>query len=970
MLLRDTMSSISKILTPYTSELETIVKRINAHLTKQLGYPDITSDNFRCEGFIEKRTGKKGRFDGLYFDGGKTVLLLEAKKYGKGIKNSDVQQLLDYAGSPNFKPFFPPLLLASDGDVYQWFQLSEIQNEQPVYKEISEIKWSQARSLAVAPIHTPLVSAKQLINIFKKIRRDLNADLARDAFDPSTGKWTLENLTQRERKGIEDILEIRELYQGETFDNKSDQIKAAVASVALSFTMKICFLKVLIDMEGRQLDDSLLEEMAQLSGKYGKLFKTPPYDMLKPSQQCVTDIESLLQRFDSKNALLYDTELKNPIGQLYEALIDELQVETLGAVFTPDDVVEFMCDLAEKRLDGLTNKKIFEPACGSGHFVREIYRRYVDEIKAASPKITVEAILNAHKSALTNIRAVDIDAFSCQATLFAIFLEQIQEQGIVFDQLFEEKGKWMADSMVICGDSLQKQSCIEADFIPDMIVGNPPYGVDVVSSSIVNHYKLGAKDSYGYFIANAIERLSINGRVLFIVNGSMMTLKTHEALRKKVLAATNIIEIIQMHRHTFPGRDVSLSPIILHLQKNKEIVEDEELEQTEEPENVYRYHDMWSVHPKHNRDVMLDCFSNVIDMGQSSRIKAKELGQYEVSQSLVGQAKLSPLVGGSPTLFLLCRGTELENHITRSRVRFHGIKDPIECLEIAMPQGNVRTVELEQIADVKVGLQTGDNRGYIFKRSDIQGGPIKGGYLNVNKELISPASTYTNLSEKKRKALIDKGIAVVDYKRDKYFIPYDKGGENDSDTQEISNFWSAPQYWINWSARAVKSMKNSDEARFQNSQYYFKKGITFSISGQYSPTFRLSHGGVFDVKGSCLFPKNDKYTHYLLGILCSNLIRYFSKVFIYNSIDMQVGAVKRIPIAVPTEAELEDISNVTLEIIENIKKDNIKKIIELKESLEIKIHAIYKLDQGLSDEINDWFNRRYHILAARKLVNE
>lgn len=43
---------------------------------------------------------------------------------------------------------------------------------------------------------------------------------------------------------------------------------------------------------------------------------------------------------------------------------------------------------------------------------------------------------------------------------------------------------------------------------PDLIIGNPPYGVKVVKAAGYDAiYDLQSKDSYGYFIANALARL-------------------------------------------------------------------------------------------------------------------------------------------------------------------------------------------------------------------------------------------------------------------------------------------------------------------------------------------------------------------------------------------------------------------------------------------------------------------------------
>lgn len=48
-------------------------------------------------------------------------------------------------------------------------------------------------------------------------------------------------------------------------------------------------------------------------------------------------------------------------------------------------------------------------------------------------------------------------------------------------------------------------------------------------------------------------------------------------------------------------------------------------------------------------------------------------------------------------------------------------------------------------------------------------------------------------------------------------------------------------------------MQGLKSARFQNQKYYFKKGVSYSMTDIYSPTFRLSYGGVMDQKSPVPF---------------------------------------------------------------------------------------------------------------------
>ena len=119
-------------------------------------------------------------------------------------------------------------------------------------------------------------------------------------------------------------------------------------------------------------------------------------------------------------------------------------------------------------------------------------------------------------------------------------------------------------------------------------------------------------------------------------------------------------------------------------------------------------------------------------------------------------------------------------------------------------------------------------------------------------------------------------------------MPYDKGGESDSDEGWMPNYWVPTNYFIDWSEWAVRRMKtltteerNREQgkrggknrlcSRFQNSDTYFMSGITFSSRGIYSPSFRLNCGACYDKESSCIFPKTDSVL--LLSVLASRMVK-------------------------------------------------------------------------------------------------
>ncbi len=91
----------------------------------------------------------------------------------------------------------------------------------------------------------------------------------------------------------------------------------------------------------------------------------------------------------------------------------------------------------------------------------------------------------------------------------------------------------------------------------DRIIANPPYGAYQTlekRAELKNEYPdLYAKETYGIFLAKAIEMLLPKGRLVFIVPDTFLTLHMHQGLRKKLLLECKIESITLFPSHFFPS---------------------------------------------------------------------------------------------------------------------------------------------------------------------------------------------------------------------------------------------------------------------------------------------------------------------------------------------------------------------------------------------------------------------------------
>jgi len=161
---------------------------------------------------------------------------------------------------------------------------------------------------------------------------------------------------------------------------------------------------------------------------------------------------------------------------------------------------------------------------------------------------------------------------------------------------------------------------------------------------------------------------------------------------------------------------------------------------------------------------------------------------------------------------------------------------------------------LESYGDVRQGIATGNNKKFLRY------------FWEIRKEDIS-----------------------FNHKQDcKKWVPYTKGGPY--------NKWFGNLWWViafdKENYNILKNMGNN----LPNRKYYFKKGITYTMTTSKGATFRyLPENFLFDCKGSSIFFNDDKYIFRFLGLLNSSFFSYLEK-FIAGSVDLEVGDLKKLPV--------------------------------------------------------------------------
>lgn len=205
---------------------------------------------------------------------------------------------------------------------------------------------------------------------------------------------------------------------------------------------------------------------------------------------------------------------------------------------------------------------------------------------------------------------------------------------------------------------------------------------------------------------------------------------------------------------------------------------------------------------------------------------------------------------------------------------------------------NSTKTQLCDIADCVTGIYCGDNMRYLKVAPETKRAK---GY-----ELIE-ANEISNY----------KGLSGID-STDRKYIPLVKGN---AETRYLraTNSW-----YIDWSKDAIHDYNTMKKARFQNSQFYFKKGIALPMVKSSKISATLIDEKVFDQSVVGVFPHEFSHLYFLLGLLNSDIIKTIIHT-INPTANNSANYIKKIPIILPDSIKLKYISNLVQEIVEDMK---------------------------------------------------
>jgi hypothetical protein len=243
-----------------------------------------------------------------------------------------------------------------------------------------------------------------------------------------------------------------------------------------------------------------------------------------------------------------------------------------------------------------------------------------------------------------------------------------------------------------------------------------------------------------------------------------------------------------------------------------------------------------------------------------------------------------------------------------------------------------KSLRVRDVARGRQGLATADDARFLTVVSDPR---------------VASVGIGTALSNPERA----NGIAASK----PYWVPFAKGGG-------FGEYWKAAETVIDWSGESVAELKRRDafpagtsrKPRFQNRDFYFRPGLTYSVVSSGRISVRLMpEGWIFGHKGSAIFVEDESQSElFLLGYLNSVLATYFMKKLVNTTATADVGYVEKLPYRKPAR----DIEVAVVERVEEI-------ISLLKVDPEADI-------QKLRDEIDDLIFDLFEIHASRDAIRQ
>ncbi|WP_322932916.1 BREX-1 system adenine-specific DNA-methyltransferase PglX [Bacteroides sp. CG01] len=503
----------------------------------------------------------------------------------------------------------------------------------------------------------------------------------------------------------------------------------------------------------------------------------------------------------------------------------------------------------------LTDLKVADLACGSGHILNECFDLLYD-LYITEGYTRVEAITHIFQDNLTGI---DLDPRAQQLSLFALTLKACQRDHSFVDAHCLPRVLTMpkvqlplptdtrltveidvANTLLKDADSLG--SIMKFDLTPaarewvaslaeeneaaalvialteqyDALVMNPPYMGggnmnEVLSKYVKKNYEEAKADLFSVFMAFAIERLKVHGRYGMINMQSWMFLSSFEKLRKTLLGNYHIENMLHLGPRTFDELSGEVVQNTVFVVANHCVNQSGSYFRLVEGKNCADKEQMFLHYDEQDAKIY---YPNV-PQANFEKIPGCPIGYWTSEKLLVAFSESTPM---------------------------------------------------SETANPRAGLQTSDNGRFVRFWHEIDN---------------NKSGLYCESAEDAKDSKL------------KWF-PYNKGGS-------FRKWYGNQELLVNWEndgfeiKQYAEVLYKTASRTVKNTAYYFKKSLSWSLTSSVGCGFRFNpNAALFDVNGMSLFPLNDEDIFLFLGALNTKVYRLISEI-INPTLALQCGDVAKFP---------------------------------------------------------------------------
>lgn len=349
----------------------------------------------------------------------------------------------------------------------------------------------------------------------------------------------------------------------------------------------------------------------------------------------------------------------------------------------------------------------------------------------------------------------------------------------------------------------------------DVVVANPPYLGGKAMNPIMKeffkeHYPNSKADSFATFIERSFKLGHPCSYVGFVTMQSWMFLSSFEALREELIGKQTLVTMAHLGPRGFDSISGEVVQTTAYTSLNQKV------------------------------DGSKSVFLRLIDGGNEAE-KAKAFNEA-IQNKKCGwffEAKSSDFkkIPGSPIAYWVSE-------------KF------VNCFK--------KGTQLKDIAEPKVGLQTGENARFLRL------------WFEISEDLFGK-----NIKSKEEA-----------FQSGKKWFPYNKGGD--------FRRWYGNQEWVvnwqndGWEIKNFKDENGKLRSRPQNIEFFFKPSCSWSKISSSLPAFRFfSNGFVFDVAGTSIFSEKN-----LIGLLtfCNSVVATKILQALSPTLNFEVGHIASMPV--------------------------------------------------------------------------